>query len=905
MTRHHRPGSIASGEDLQVARATDAEVVVASILRPSGGTGIQTHVHEFMRYLESRDVPSTLVTPYSWGKPLQWPVFGFRFVLNRFHAASSITWYRRWHGAFLRHALRRRLAQSDEAIVYAQCPVAAKAALQARRSVRQRVVMAVHFDTSQAEEWRAWKHISADSRTYAAIRDLEREILPRLDGLVYVSDSARRHLDWIKGIETVPSEVVPNFIRAPTPSRPEPPQRDLVTIGALDSRKNHAYLLEVLAEVKRLGYRYTLDVIGSGPDGRALERRAKALDLDGQVRFLGFRRDVRTLLRQYRAYVHVAQLEVLPLSVIESMAAGLPVVAGRVGGIPELIDTPQEGRFWPLDDADAAAAVLIGLLSNEEERAAAGRSARQHFDRCFDADVVAPHLLHFLAGPLPRDGHSLNGHRDPAGQACRAGDPGPDGLPGADRAATLEESGTQPTSNMSVRAGVTATDQAVSSLSNFAVAVAIARLSGIVGLGAFSLVYAVWLVVASMHRALITDPMAIEGDLQKADWSQHVRAGLAGELTLGIGTAGAFVVVGGFLFVLGQHTFALPFLAVAPWLPCLLAQDYWRWVSFMAAQPGKALVNDVVFDVVQFGCFALLLTTGTRSTALAISAWGAGAAAGAVFGLCQFSIRPTLRGGLERLRLRWAVSKWLVGSNAAGWGVSQSSIVLAGAMLGPVGLGGLKAATGLVSGPAMVLIQAGGSVGLPEASRALRASGWSGLRRVQRAITAAGLITVGSIALMVVLFGAKLLDLVYGHQFGQFAPIAVIISVGWCGASLGLGAILSLKATRRTHLLFRVSVLSLVASVVATAVLVPSFGIKGAAFAIVVTYAVATSAQLIAHHRHSRQAAETLFDEDPLGVAAAVGAPDEDSTLSDRPRRAGRTAPTAAVAGNGPQVEVG
>ena len=65
-----------------------------------------------------------------------------------------------------------------------------------------------------------------------------------------------------------------------------------------------------------------------------------------------------------------------------------------------------------------------------------------------------------------------------------------------------------------------------------------------------------------------------------------------------------------------------------------------------------------------------------------------------------------------------------------GWGASQASVLLAGFILGPAGLGALRAAQTLVQGPALVLIQAGGSVGLPEASRALADRGWEGLRRV-------------------------------------------------------------------------------------------------------------------------------------------------------------------------------
>ncbi len=80
-------------------------------------------------------------------------------------------------------------------------------------------------------------------------------------------------------------------------------------------------------------------------------------------------------------------------------------------------------------------------------------------------------------------------------------------------------------------------------------------------------------------------------------------------------------------------------------------------------------------------------------------------------------------------------------------------------------------------------------------------------------------------------------------------------------------------------MLFRVTLISLVASIIATVILVPLFGLNGAAFATVVTYSVATAAQLIAHHRHSRKAAEDSMEppvaepalEEPAGLAFELG----------------------------------
>src|SRR5208282_3197674 len=107
-------------------------------------------------------------------------------------------------------------------------------------------------------------------------------------------------------------------------------------------------------------------------------------------------------------------------------------------------------------------------------------------------------------------------------------------------------------------------------------------------------------------------------------------------------------------------------------LPCLLAQDYWRWVAFMKAQPQRALANDLLFDGIQISTFVALYFIGVHSSLLAVISWGVGAVGGSLFGLWQFSTRPSLRGGIGRIRDRWSLSKWLVSANAANQATSQS-----------------------------------------------------------------------------------------------------------------------------------------------------------------------------------------------------------------------------------------
>lgn len=430
---------------------------------------------------------------------------------------------------------------------------------------------------------------------------------------------------------------------------------------------------------------------------------------------------------------------------------------------------------------------------------------------------------------------------------------------------------------MSLRFGLTAVDQCVSSVSNFAVGVAVARLAGIAGFGGYSLVYAVWLVVAALHRSLVTDLMSIENDLHKPDASEQVRLGLAAELCLGFTAAVCFVATGVVLLAVGEHTFGICFLIIGPCLPFLLAQDYWRWVGFMKARPGSSLANDLVFLAVQFAAFGVLLAAGIHSLALAVGAWSLGAVAGAGYGFRQHRVAPRLRGGIERIRLRWRLSRWLVGIDVISSTQTQAFLFVTGAFLGPIGVAGLKSASNLVTGPSLVLLQAGGSIGLPEASKGLSERGWPGLRRVQRVVTGAGMTGVGLVALVVILFGHRLLVDVYGPAFGRFAGIADIVAAAILVQTLALGAILCLKVTRQAGRLFRVYLISFAASFLITVSLTPAFGVAGAAWAALISGGISAGGLLLLHLRNSRREAERLgpasdavAQPTPLGAEALV-----------------------------------
>jgi glycosyltransferase involved in cell wall biosynthesis len=375
------------------------EILLATVMRRDGGSGVQTHVRTVYEELRAVDLPAAVVDPFRPRSALRTPLFAVRMPLRKASHPAGVWWYRHWHGRYLDRALQIELARAGgRSVISAQCPVSAAAALRVRD--REPVVMTVHFNISQAEEWADKGEIDRHGRLFAAIQRLEQQVVEHLDGLIYVSEFSRSLIeDRIPRSRYVPAIVVPNPIPACPGVADDSDGRtiaDLITVGGLEPRKNHLFLLHVLREARRQGRHYTLSIVGDGPERANLERTARSLGVADQVTFWGYRADARTLMRRHRAYCHSARIESFGIVIAEAMAEGLPVLAPAVGGIPEVFRAGVDGQCWPLDDTAAAARVLVGMLDDESRRRAMATQAQCRAQLEFDAKAVVGTVASFL-----------------------------------------------------------------------------------------------------------------------------------------------------------------------------------------------------------------------------------------------------------------------------------------------------------------------------------------------------------------------------------------------------------------------------------------------------------------------------------------------------------------------------
>lgn len=131
----------------------------------------------------------------------------------------------------------------------------------------------------------------------------------------------------------------------------------LLCVARLAPAKNHALLLQTVARLRESGRDVSLTLVGDGPLRGRLEELARELGISEHVRFAGRRTDTPAFYRDCDLFVLLSDYEGMPMSIIEAMASGLPVVATRAGGVGELVDDGVSGALVEADAAAAAEAI--------------------------------------------------------------------------------------------------------------------------------------------------------------------------------------------------------------------------------------------------------------------------------------------------------------------------------------------------------------------------------------------------------------------------------------------------------------------------------------------------------------------------------------------------------------------
>lgn len=175
----------------------------------------------------------------------------------------------------------------------------------------------------------------------------------------------------------------------------------ILCVGTLHEVKGHVHLISACALLRDMGIDFSCRLVGRGPDEESIRRMIERLGLQDQVKLVGALPRDAVIEELHQANVLATpsvrsargQREGIPVALMEAMSCGLPVVASRLSGIPELVADDQNGLLVTPGDAQELAQALSRLAIDPELRRRLGEEGRRSIERDFDLHVNAGRLV--------------------------------------------------------------------------------------------------------------------------------------------------------------------------------------------------------------------------------------------------------------------------------------------------------------------------------------------------------------------------------------------------------------------------------------------------------------------------------------------------------------------------------
>jgi glycosyltransferase involved in cell wall biosynthesis len=233
-----------------------------------------------------------------------------------------------------------------------------------------------------------WAFLAHAGLAAAAYRWVERSLRSLTTVTVCVSEKERQAGLAARACTEATTVVIRNGVepsrsdrRAAPPGRPR-----LVMVGRLQAPKDPLTFVRALATLR--GQDVEAVLVGDGPDRAAVEEEVRRLGIQPAVHLLGERNDVAEVLGTAEIFVLATRSEGLPLSILEAMATGLPVIASNVGGVAELVIDGKTGLLVPPGDPEALAAAIQRLLDDLPHARRLGEAGRARAVAHFDLAAV-------------------------------------------------------------------------------------------------------------------------------------------------------------------------------------------------------------------------------------------------------------------------------------------------------------------------------------------------------------------------------------------------------------------------------------------------------------------------------------------------------------------------------------
>jgi glycosyltransferase involved in cell wall biosynthesis len=304
------------------------------------------------------------------------------------------------------------------------------------RDVRREQIHVVHAYGFYPNVFAIWPAaLGTRSVTIASVRDMgvfsDRHKLRRLsqamacrfaDCIIANSNAVR---EWLhkQGLGRYDIQVIPNGITMPAPRRNDEPGAIrsefkidpkcplIAVVGRLVRTKGLEFFLDAAANIASRFPSVRFLVVGEAniePSYRLeLEERAQSLNLNGRLIFTGQRNDVPLIMREIDISVQPSLSESFSNSLLESMANGLPVVATKVGGNPEVVSDGENGLLVPAADSAALSRAMAQLLESPELAQRLGKAAREKVAREYSLECLLQRTENLYVTLVERRGLDL------------------------------------------------------------------------------------------------------------------------------------------------------------------------------------------------------------------------------------------------------------------------------------------------------------------------------------------------------------------------------------------------------------------------------------------------------------------------------------------------------------------
>lgn len=248
--------------------------------------------------------------------------------------------------------------------------------------------------------------VGAD-RSYLPIT---RYALQQSDGVTAVSKFLKKAT--IETFDFDDVEVIPNFI-CPSHYRKLTDcslhnelapngEKLLVHVSNFRPVKRAIDCVEIFAKVRKEYPNVRLVMVGDGPERAAVKHKAKVLGVDDDAVFVGKKANIADYLGVSDIFLLPSELESFGLAALEAHACELPVIATRIGGIPEVVNDGESGFLSEIGDVEKMASDTLRLLRNEDMRASFGKRGREISIQRYSTDVIIPQYIAFYEKVLDR-----------------------------------------------------------------------------------------------------------------------------------------------------------------------------------------------------------------------------------------------------------------------------------------------------------------------------------------------------------------------------------------------------------------------------------------------------------------------------------------------------------------------